>query len=634
MQSGLKSDGAPLFPAQVLREYALIGDGERGAVIGPRGDVVWMCAPQWDSPAVFSSLVGGSGVFAVTPLNPRYVWGGHYEDGTLIWNSRWVTTDGIVECREALAMPGDPATAVLMRHIRLISGTAPVRVLLQPRPGFGRHGVDVSRSDDGVWSGDGGGLRLRISGMGQASLIDGMLRQDIQLGPGGEHHLVLELSSKPLPSRPPAPADLWTATTQAWASSVPAMDDTVAPADARRAYAVLRGMTSSTGAMVAAATLGLPERAEAKRNYDYRYAWIRDQCFAGQAAGARAATDLLDSAVHFVSERLLTDGASLRPAYTVTGGKVPDEHTLDLPGYPGGTDTVGNWVNQQFQLDAFGEALLLFATAARHDHLDKEHWHAVEQAVAAIEAKWDVPDAGIWELGDERWTHSRLSCVAGLKAISRYAPADQASALDQLAGLILTHTAATCTHPSGRWQRSAADERIDAALLLPAIRGALPTRDPRSLATAEAVRKELLDDGYVYRFRHGPGPLADSEGAFLLCGFNLALTEHLQGNITEAIRLFERNRSACGSPGLFTEEYDIEQRQLRGNFPQAFVHAAMLETAHRLAQPPPPLRSPHRTKGGRHFGPRQMSLRNTPPGRTKEVPAGMRIPAAQSHATD
>lgn len=580
--------GEVFFPPQVLRDYALLADGERGAVIGPRGDVVWLCAPQWDDPAVFSSLVGGAGAFSVTPLNPRYVWGGHYDDGTLIWNSRWVTTDGIVECREALAMPGDPALAVLMRHIRVISGTAPVRVLLHPRPGFGRCRVDLSNGGDGVWSGEGGGLHLRVSGMGRANANDGVLQQDVQLRPGEEHHVVMELSTGPLPARPPVPADLWTATGRAWATTVPAMNGTVAPADARRAYAVMRGMTGATGAMAAAATMGLPERDEAKRNYDYRYAWIRDQCIAGQAAGAGGATGLLDSAVHFVSERLLADGTSLKPAYTVRGGRVPDEHTLDLPGYPGGTDKVGNWVNGQFQLDSLGEALLLFATAARHDHLDNRHWHAVEQAVAAIEEKWAEPDAGIWELENERWTHSRLMCVAGLKAVSRYAPATLASAWGPLADRILAHTADTCTHPSGRWQRSADDERIDAALLLPAIRGAVPTGDGRSLATAAAVRKELLDDGYVYRFRHGPGPLADAEGAFLLCGFFLALTEHEQGNTTDAFRLFERNRAACGSPGLFTEEYDVEQRQLRGNFPQAFVHAAMLETAHRLARPAAP----------------------------------------------
>jgi GH15 family glucan-1,4-alpha-glucosidase len=335
--------------------------------------------------------------------------------------------------------------------------------------------------------------------------------------------------------------------------------------------------------MAAAATMGLPERADAKRNYDYRYAWIRDQCFAGQAAGAGAPTGLLDSSVRFVSERLLADGMNLKPAYTITGGRVPDEHILDLPGYPGGTDKVGNWVNAQFQLDSFGEALLVFATAARHDHLETGHWRAVEEAVRAIAAKWTEPDAGIWELGNERWTHSRLICVAGLNAISRSAPDAQASTWRALAEKILAHTAATSTHPSGRWQRSAADDRIDAALLLPAIRGAVPAHDPRSLATAAAVREELLDDGYVYRFRQGPGPLADAEGAFLLCGFALAMAEHSRHDDVEAVRWFERNRAACGPPGLYAEEFDVAQRRLRGNLPQAFVHALMLEAAARLA---------------------------------------------------
>nr|WP_302847275.1 glycoside hydrolase family 15 protein [Arthrobacter sp. ok362] len=237
-------------------------------------------------------------------------------------------------------------------------------------------------------------------------------------------------------------------------------------------------------------------------------------------------------------------------------------------------------------MDIFGEALLLYTTAARHDQLDMTRWQAVEQAVAGIEAKWATPDAGVWELHNEQWTHSRLMCVAGLRAISRYAPATQAAVWGSLADRILAETAATCTHFSGTWQRSAADARIDAALLIPTVRGAVPGHHSRSLATAEAVRKELLDDGYVYRFRHKPGPLGDVEDAFLLCGFFLALTEYQQGNVKDAFRLFERNRAACASPGLFTEEFDIEQRQLRGNFPQAFVHAAMLETAHWLARPP------------------------------------------------
>ncbi len=251
--------------------------------------------------------------------------------------------------------------------------------------------------------------------------------------------------------------------------------------DARHSYAVLRGLTSSGGGMVAAATMSLPERAEEGRNYDYRYVWIRDQCYVGQAVAADGPHPLLDDAVRFVSERLLADGPNLKPAYTTSGGPVPDQRSLDLPGYPGGHDIVGNHVNAQFQLDALGEALLLFAAAARHDHLGTDHYKAVTAAVAAIETRWREPDAGIWELDSHRWAHSRLICAAGLRAIATAgaAPAD-AAAWSGLADTLLADAASDCVHPSGRWQRAPDDPRVDAALLLPAIRGALPAGDPRS----------------------------------------------------------------------------------------------------------------------------------------------------------
>ena len=126
-----------LFPPHVLREYALLADGERGAIVGPRGDIAWMCAPRWHCDAVFSALIGGNGCYAVTPADPRFVWGGYYEDGSLIWRSRWVTTGGIIECREALAYPADTGTAVLLRRIEAIDGPARLLVLLDVRAGFG-----------------------------------------------------------------------------------------------------------------------------------------------------------------------------------------------------------------------------------------------------------------------------------------------------------------------------------------------------------------------------------------------------------------------------------------------------------------------------------------------------------------
>jgi GH15 family glucan-1,4-alpha-glucosidase len=243
----------------------------------------------------------------------------------------------------------------------------------------------------------------------------------------------------------------------------------------------------------------------------------------------------------------------------------------------------------EFQLDGLGEALQLFAAAARLDLLTEENWQAAATAADAIGKRWTDADAGIWELDDQHWAHSRLACVSGLRALAAAADGPpgghghrQAARWSALADTILA-SLADCGHPPGRWQRSPADPRADAALLLPVIRGAVPADDPRSRATIRAVREELAEDGYVYRFRHDPRPLHKAEGAFLLCGFWLAQVAQACGEHAEAAHWFERNRAACGPAALYTEEYDVHQRQLRGNLPQAFVHAGLLETAARLS---------------------------------------------------
>ncbi|GGH91562.1 glycoside hydrolase [Arthrobacter liuii] len=576
------------FPPHVLREYAMVADGARAALIGPRGDVVWMCAPRWHSDAVFSGLLGGPGTFAVSPTDPRYVWGGQYEDGTLIWVSRWVTGTGIVECREALAYPGDPTGAVLLRRISAVLGPASVRMVLDVRANFGKHKMTRLSCQDGVWTARSGNMRVRLVGASRAKSGEEGLEAVFELAEGDSHDLVLEISDHQLPGEPAEPGPTWSATENAWHSAVPRFDNTISADDCRQSYAVLRGMTGVGGAMVAASTMGLPERAEQKRNYDYRYAWIRDQCYVGQAVAACKMFPLLDDAVGFVASRLLADGPDMRPAYTTEGGQVPDEWDIGLPGYPGGAGRAGNWVNKQFQLDAFGESLLLFAAAAENDRLNLQHWKAAEICAGAIMGRWQEPDAGMWELDNRKWAHSRLICAAGLRAIGRNAPPQQGAKWTSQADTLITDVANDCLHPSGRWQRAPDDDRVDASLLLPVIRGALPPDDPRSVATLRTVQDGLARDRYLYRFRQDGRALAKSEGAFLLCGFDMAMALHQSGETTEAARWFERNRAACGSPGLFTEEYDVEQRQLRGNFPQAFVHAAMLETSRRLADPPPP----------------------------------------------
>ncbi len=574
------------FPPHVLREYALLADGERGALVGPRGDISWLCAPRWDSAAAFAALVGGTGVYAISAADPS-VWGGSYEPGTLIWRSRWVTTSQQIECREALAYPGDPHRVVLLRQIQAIDGDAAIKVVLDVRAGFGASPMhDLARDDRGVWTARSGDLRIRWTGAADAEPDGDALRLSLTVPDGAAHDLVLELSDRPL-GEPVHPARAWSGTEASWATAVPDFDDTVAPRDARHSYAVLRGLTRGGGGMVAAPTLGLPERAEAGRNYDYRYVWLRDQSYAGLAASVRESLPLLDDAVAFATARLLEHGDRLKPAYRVDGTELPDECTLDLPGYPGGRDVVGNWVNDQFQLDTYGELLQLFASAARHDHLTSDGRRAAQLAIRVIGEHWDSPDAGIWELEKQWWTQSRLACVAGLHAIAGQLPAGEGARANALAEKLLAETSRRCLTPDGAWRRSASLDGTDASLLLPPVRGALPANDPRTLATLAAVERTLTQDGYVYRFKPDARPLGEAEGAFLLCGMFMALAQWQQGNHVEAFRWFERNRAACGPPGLLSEEYDVRQRQLRGNLPQGFVHAGLLETAIRLAAPAP-----------------------------------------------
>ena len=573
------------FPPHVLREYAVLADGERGAVVGPRGDIVWLCAPAWDSEAVFSGLIGGPGGYSVTPVG-RFVWGGSYEEGTMIWRSRWVTAGGIVECREALAFPGEAHRVVLLRRVVAVDGDARVRVVFQPRAGFGRHGFTSRHRDDtGMWTGRSGSLHLRWTGAGDADPGRDGCEFEMDIPAGGHRDLVLEISDRQMPDQPPVPDIAWQATADAWADAVPQLDNCLEARDARRSYAVLRGLTSASGGMVAAATTSLPERARAGRNYDYRYVWIRDQCYAGQAVAATGATGLLDDAVQFVAARLLEHGPNLKPAYTARGGPVPDQQPLDLPGYPGGSNLIGNWVNQQFQLDSFGESLLLFAAADRADRLDTDSWQAARAAAAAIAARWSEPDAGIWEIDDQAWTHSRLICAAGLRAVARSGRARHASAgWLALADRIVSDTAASAVHPTGRWQRSATDAALDGALLIPPLRGAIAADDPRTTATLAAYLAELTRDGYAYRFRHDARELSAAEGSFSLCGFLVALGLQQQGQHVEAARWYERTRASAGPAELYSEEFDVSQHQLRGNLPQAFVHALHLETAAVLAR--------------------------------------------------
>ncbi len=349
------------IPPQALHDCAFLADHPAGAGRPARGDHL----------AVRTSLAQRRGLLHPHRRNRPLR---RHADGPararrrtleemLIWRSRWVTGDGIVESR-VLAGAGEARPS----WKRCPSGDAGgddqgagwCCATARVRP----NSVDARRDDDGVWTARAGDLHLRRSGGGDASLSEvsskgGQLTLDPASGAGQWHDLVLELSEFPLWTPPPGPVHV----------VVPHRTRLVG----RRTRAGQHGRRSRRTAgvrraarrdqrrrgMVAAATTSLPERSEEGRNYDYRYAWIRDQCFAGQAVAAAGQHPLLDEAVRFAGTRLHEDGPKLKPACTVAGGPGPDQRTLELQGYPGGFDRIGNHVSGQFQLDVFGEALLL-----------------------------------------------------------------------------------------------------------------------------------------------------------------------------------------------------------------------------------------------------------------------------------
>jgi len=554
-------------------------------LIGPDGGLAWLCFPGWDDPAVVAGLLGSGGRYELGPVG-RWVPGGAYEDGSLIWRSRWVTEQGIVECREALACPAAPDRAVVLRRVTTLDGRHRLRAVLGLAGDYGRRPIDRWSRDGDTWTARGAGMTVRWSGAagaraGRRKADRGHLVLDLELDPGESRDLVVELATGPLPDSPPPPDGLWWATEQYWQSVVPDCADTVAPRDVQHSIAVLRGLTSVSGGTVAAATMCLPERAEAGRNYDYRYSWLRDTACVGRVGAAvKGAEAFLDGATRWTVARLLDGGPAVMPVYAVDGRPVPTEARLDLPGYPGGFNVLGNRARDQFQLDVFGESLVLLADAAAAGRLDADGWRAVEVAVAAIEQRWTEPDAGIWETEANCWTQSRLMCVAGLKAISAAgAPTGLASRALPLADRVLSDTGRSSLHPTGRWQRGPGDDRVDGSLLLAELWGALPPDDPRTAATRRAIAEDLSEDGYLYRYAHPDRPLYEAEGAFLVCNFWMALADLRAGHTVDGARWFERTRGACGPAELYSEEFDVRQRQLRGNLPQAFVHAALVEAS-------------------------------------------------------
>jgi GH15 family glucan-1,4-alpha-glucosidase len=579
-----------------IEEYAFIGDCETAALVGRDGSIDWLCVPRFDSPACFAALLGTPehGRWLIAPAAPIRQVRRRYRPGTLVLETEFETDAGIVALIDF--MPVRSGTPHLIRLVEGRQGDVPMRLELVIRFDFGSLVPWVRRRDDGIVAiGGANALRLRtpVSLEGK----DFTTVAEFSVGPGERVPFTLTWygSSKNGPSAPDPDSSLeeTEAWWKEWSGRCTYKGEWAEPVSS--SLITLKGLTyAPTGGLVAAVTTSLPEQLGGKRNWDYRYCWLRDATFALYALMAGGYMEEAKAWRRWLVRAVagLPDHAQL--LYGVTGERLLPEWELPwLPGYEGSTPVrVGNAASTQFQLDVYGEVTDSLYYARRVGlPPDENAWRVNRAMIDFVEAVWKEPDEGIWEVRGVRrpFTHSRvMAWVAvdrAVKAIERFG---QEGPLERWRSLRKAIHSDVCEHgydPSvGAFVQYYGSKLLDASLLMIPLLGFLPADDPRMLGTVKAIEKHLMSDGLVARYHTVPDVdgLPPGEGAFLPCTFWLADNLALQHRHDEARELFARLLSLRNDVGLLSEEYEPVSRRMLGNFPQAFTHVGLINTAFNL----------------------------------------------------
>jgi GH15 family glucan-1,4-alpha-glucosidase len=582
-----------------IEDYALIGDTQTAALVSKTGSIDWLCLPRFDSGACFAALLGGAdhGRWLLSPATSE---ANHvsrrYRDGTLVLETDFHTPSGtarVVDC-----MPPRNGIPRVVRMVEGIDGEVGMRMELVIRFDYGWV-VPWVRTTDRVLRAIGGPDSLTLCtpvttrGEGLTTVAEFAVR------PG--QRIPFVLSWYPSNVTPPAAieADEAISFTDSWWQSWsrrcthhgPWRDAVV------RSLVTLKALThSSTGGMVAAATTSLPEWIGGVRNWDYRYCWLRDATFTlyalflgGYHEEAAAWRDWLLRAV-------AGNPAQLQIMYGLAGERRLPELTLNwLPGYEGSAPVrIGNAAVEQRQLDIYGEVMdALHLTRCAGAPPDENAWLVQRKLLEFLESNWAEPDEGIWETRGERqhFTHSKvMAWVAfdrAVKAVERFGVQGPSERWRQIRNDIHEQVCAYGYHRNKRaFVQAYGSEELDAALLMLPLVGFLPPNDERIVSTVEAVERELIRDGFVLRYRTDrvDDGLPAGEGVFLLCSFWLADNYALIGRDQDAQALFERLLSLRNDLGLLSEQYDPAAKRLLGNFPQAFSHVGLINTAFNLTK--------------------------------------------------
>ena len=581
-----------------IEDYALIGDTVTAGLVGIDGSIDWLCFPRFDSPACFAALVGdeSNGRWKIAPAEPVRRTSRRYRGDTFILDTTFECEDGTVTLTDVMATVGES------RVIRIVSGTSgrvAMRLEYVVRFDYGAIVPWVRRVDTGL---------LAIAGP-DALLLAG----DIETHPEGLHHVAdftvaagervaFELAYFPSHEATPALRDADDVVAEAERTWQAWTKDTSYDGEYReiviRSLLTLKALTyAPTGGIVAAPTTSLPEKLGGVRNWDYRYCWLRDATFTLFALLVAGHTEAALAWRNWLLRAVAGAPADLQIVYSVRGTRrLPEFELAWLDGYQGAKPVrIGNDAHGQFQLDVYGEVIDLLYNSHRFGlESSQDEWALSSAIVGEVEKRWTEPDRGLWEIRGEpqHFTHSKvMAWVAFDRAVKAVETLGFEGPAERWRGVRDAIHADVCANAYDverqTFTQYYGSQALDASTLLIPIVGFLPAEDPRVRGTVAAVERELLQDGFVLRYTQrdgaGPDPLPPGEGAFLACSFWLVDNYVLAQRKDDARALFERLVGLVNDVGLLAEEYDVHAGRQVGNFPQAFSHVGLINSAFNLS---------------------------------------------------
>jgi GH15 family glucan-1,4-alpha-glucosidase len=595
-----------------IQDYAVIGDTHTAALINSRGWIDWACLPHFDSPAVFLRLLDDfKGGYCAIEFERLGRTSRRYLEATNILETTFTTETGsavvtdfmpVRKRRELHPTGADIASDHrIIRRIRCTSGTTRCVIHVRPTFSFATERADLSVNNDIVlFKGSRDGLHVQCPT--SPVLQDGIAHITLGLTAGDVASLVLTYSNRGRENRlTPEEIDRALAETRDYWNDWSRSCDYAYQGEYRdavlRSALTLKLLTfEPTGAIVAAATTSLPEQIGGIRNWDYRFTWLRDSTFTLLALMNLGYFGEAHDFMHFCVRACRA--GELQILYTIEGKLEAEEKTLDhLEGYRGSRPVrVGNAAATQGQLDIYGEILdsaYLFASHGAvtkySESLLKDLWPMAKRIAETVVLDWRHPDAGIWEVrgGDRHFVHSKAMCwvaLARAMELARLAGVgDDISRWTRERDAIMDSLLREgFNRKVGAFVQSYGSTALDASILRLPLLGVIPADNPRMLSTIEQIEKQLARDGLVYRYVNAGDGLPGGEGTFAICTFWLIQNYAVLGRLQQAEEMFRHVLSFGNDLGLFSEEIEPATGEQLGNFPQAFTHIALINTAVRL----------------------------------------------------